>query len=428
MVKTKKETVFPVQGPKGMHDILPADQPWWDRVNKIAFDLADYYNFLRIETPIIERAEIYEAGVGETSDIVEKQMFGLVKTGNDRYVLRPEATAAIARAYIEHGLQQLGQPLKLFWAGPLFRHEQPQAGRLRQFHQLDFEIISNDDDPVYDAQTALVGFRILEELKIKNVCVIINTIGCKNCRPAFRRELKEYFGEKKDELCADCVRRLAENPLRILDCKKEKEQELKQSAPIIIDHLCAPCHDHFKTVLEYLDELALPYELDHSLVRGLDYYTKTVFEFMSEGVSFALGGGGRYDYLIELLGGKQTPAVGCAMGVERIIEAMKLQGITISPRTKQRVFLAHIGDLAKRKSLSLVEQLREAHIGVYEALGKDSLKAQLRMADKLGAPLALIFGQKEAFEESVIVRNLKTGAQETIPLKKIGEVVKRKLK
>lgn len=428
MASKKVPSIFPVHGPKGMHDILPADQAVWEKVRKAAHELAECYNFLRIDTPLVERAELFEAGAGETSDIVEKQMFTLTKTGKDRHVLRPEATAPIARAYIEHGLSHLGQPLKLWWEGALFRYEQPQAGRLRQFHQIDFEILSNDDDPIYDAQVMLACFRLLEELKIKDISISVNTIGCKQCRPGFKKELKEYFTEHKNDLCADCKRRLQTNPLRILDCKEEKEKELKKEAPLVIDHLCNHCHNHFKLVLEYLDELKLPYALDHYLVRGLDYYTKTVFELNVEGVSFALGGGGRYDYLIELLGGKSTPAVGAALGVERLIETMKMKEIAINSRPKQKVFLAHIGDLAKKKSLTLIERLRDVNISVYEVLGKSSLKAQLRTADKMNAPLALIFGQKEAFEESVIVRNLTTGAQETIPLAKIGEAIKHKLK
>ena len=417
-----------IQSPKGMHDILPQDQPLWEKVRKIAREIADFYNFVRLDTPILERAEVFERAVGEATDIVEKQMFFLQAKSKERLVLRPERTGALARAYIEHGLSQLGSPFRVYADGSMFRYEQPQAGRFREFHQIDFDIISNEDDPIYDAQVILVFCRLLGALKIKNPTVVINTIGCKNCRPPYRKELQNYYKNFKTSLCSDCLRRLEINPLRLLDCKQEKCAELKKDAPIIIDHLCASCHNHFKAVLEYLEELSLPYNLDHHLVRGLDYYTKTVFEVIAQGVDFSLGGGGRYDYLIEMLGGRSSPAVGWAAGIERIIEGLKSENINLGIKSKPKVFLIHIGDLAKKKSLLLIEELRKAGIPVTESLAKESLKAQLRVADKIGSPLALIFGQKEAFEESVIMRDLKSGLQETVPLKKLAETIKKKLR
>jgi len=382
---------------------------------------------LRIDTPIAEPAELFSRSVGADTDVVEKQMFFL-DTKGEALVLRPEATASIARAYIQHGLSHLNHPLKLYFEGPLFRYEQPQAGRFRQFHQADFEIISNEDDPVYDAQVMLASFRLLEELKVKNVAILVNTIGCRTCRVPYKKELIEYYKDKVKQLCADCVRRFKVNPLRLLDCKNEGCVELKKDAPVIIDHLCHYCHNHYKAVLEYLEELKLPYVLDHYLVRGFDYYSKTVFEFTAEGMSFALGGGGRYNYLIEMLGGKNAPAVGAALGIERIFETLKARGVSIALKAKPKIFLVSIGSLAKKRSLSLVERLREAGIDVIESLGKESLKAQLRMADKLSSPLALILGQREAFEEAIIIRDLKTGAQETIPQKKLAESVRKRLK
>lgn len=417
-----------IQSAKGMHDILPADAPVWERVRRAVKEIAEFYNFARIETPAVERAELFERAVGETTDIVEKQMFALERRGADRYVLRPEATAGIARAYLEHGLSHLGSPLKLYTDGSFFRYEQPQAGRFREFHQANFEIISQDADPIYDVQIIGVTVRLLGELKLKDVTVSVNTIGCKVCRVAYRRELKTYCEARKNGLCKDCKRRLAVNPLRILDCKEEAEQKLKAEAPIIIDHLCAACHSHFRTVLEYLDELGLPYTLDHYLVRGLDYYTKTVFELLVPDAAFSLGGGGRYDYLIGALGGREAPAVGAALGIERIIEVLRLRNVSIAPKPRPKLFLIHIGELAKKKSLRIIEALREQGIPVRESLGRESLKAQLKLADKMGSPLALIFGQKEAFEETIILRNLESGAQETVPLMKMAEAIRRKLK
>ena len=427
MVKVKKNKPPEIQSPKGMHDILPIDQPLWEKVRRITKDIADAYNFFRLDTPILEKAELFERSVGAVTDIVEKQMFFVQSKSKERLVLRPERTSALARAYIEHGLGQLGSPLRIYADGPMFRYEQPQAGRYRQFHQIDFDIISSEDDPIYDTQVILVFFRLLESLKLKGIKVATNSIGCKNCRPPYKKQLQHYYKSFKSELCPDCVRRLDINPLRLLDCKEEKCREIRNDAPIMIDHLCNHCHNHFKMVLEYLDELVLPYNLDHYLVRGLDYYTETVFEIMCEGVSHALGGGGRYDYLIDLLGGKSSPAVGGALGVERVVELIKSQNINLGLRAKPKIFLIHIGELAKKKSLALLEGLRKSDIQVTESLGKESLKAQLRAADKFGSPLALIFGQREAFEESVIIRDLKSGIQETVPLKKVEEVIKKKL-
>lgn len=409
-----------------MHDILPDDQPLWERLRKHLRDIADTYNFFRIDTPIVEAAGLFEHSVGAGTDVVEKQMFRL-DTKEGSYVLRPEGTAPVARAYIEHGLSHFMQPMKLWYEGQMFRYEQPQAGRFREFHQAGFEIISSEDDPLYDVQVLLASYRLFEHMKLKDVTVALNTIGCRTCRVPYRRELQEFYKDKVRLLCPDCVRRFKINPLRLLDCKEEQCVAIKREAPVIIDHLCHACHNHYKAVLEYVEELKIPYVLDHYLVRGFDYYAKTVFEFMIEGHA-ALCGGGRYNYLIELLGGRATPAVGAAFGIERIIRAVKERGIQFGGKTRPRPFFVSIGALAKKRGLSIIEQLRGEGLEIAETLGKESLKAQLRSADKFGSPLALIFGQKEAFEETIIVRDLKTGAQETVPLAKVAETVKRSLK
>ena len=411
-----------------MHDIVPADFPYWEKISKAHRDIADFYNFVPIETPVVEPLELYERTTGTATDIVEKQMFLIKARGSLELALRPEFTPGLARAYIEHGMSHLGSPLKLFTSGPLFRHEQPQAGRYRQFHQIECDIFSLENDPIYDAQVILVLSRILESLRIKDVIISINSIGCRDCRPGYRKDLTQYYKSKKGSLCADCVRRLETNPLRLLDCKEEGCVALRKNAPIMIDHLCKACHDHFKLTLEYLDELKLGYVLDHYLVRGLDYYTNTVFEIVPQAGGSSLGGGGRYDYLVEDLGGKKTAAVGWAAGVERVIEYMKTQGITVASRTKTKPFFIYIGDLAKRRSLTLIEELRRADIDILESLGRESLKAQLRNADKFQSPIALIFGQKEAFEETIIIRDLKAGVQETVPLARMVESVKKKLR
>ncbi len=408
-----------------MHDILPQDQWLWDRVRNEVKSLAEYYSFERIDTPLIEKAELFEKGVGQATDIVEKQMF-FVKASKDRLVLRPEGTAPVVRSYIEHGLSHMPQPAKLYYLGPMFRHEQPQEGRFRQFYQAGFEVLGGDNNPVYDAQIILACYRLLEGLKITKLDIQINTIGCKTCRPNYRRRLVEYF--KSKDICRDCRRRLSSNPLRLLDCKDKKCEACIKEAPTILDNLCHICNTHFKAVLEFLNELQLPYTLNHCLVRGLDYYNRTVFEIFAEGFDSALASGGRFDYLAEQLGGRPTVAVGGAAGMERLIAAMKVREVKPLARQKAKAFLIHIGSVAKRKSLVLIEELRKAGIKTKEALSKDSLKAQLKQADKEGAALALIFGQKEAFEGSIIIRDLESGAQETVPLDKFVAEVKRKLK
>ena len=358
-------------------------------------------------------------------------MFTLKTKGGYYLALRPENTAGIIRAYLEHSLGRVSQPIRLFYLGPFFRYERPQAGRYRQFHQIGFEIIGSDDDPLYDAQIILASHRLIEELKIKQLVIQLNSIGCRNCRPNYKRKLQEYYKKHEGKVCKDCKYRIDANPLRLLDCKNSECAEIKAGAPIMMNYLCAACRNHFKSVLEYLDELGLSYTLNSYLVRGLDYYTRTVFEISSDAdPNFAFGGGGRYDYLGEILGGRKTPlpAVGSALGVERLIEIMKAQGIPGISRPRAKVFLIQIGDPAKKKALGLIEKFRSANIRVMESLGRESLKGQLKSADKEGVDLALLLGQREVFEESIIIRDMKSGNQETVPIPKVVEEVRKRLK
>ncbi len=420
---------------KGTHDILPSEQYIWEKIRKEIRDVAETYSFSRIDTPIIENLDLFQRGVGEATDIVEKQMFTLTTKGGDKLVLRPEGTSAIARAYIQHGLSHVGQPLKVYYEGPFFRYENPQAGRYRQFHQAGFEIIGGENDPIYDVQVMLANLRLLESLKLKNISIHVNSIGCKTCRPIYKKKLLSYYKSKKKEICKDCNRRMNDNPLRLLDCKDEKCEVVKKSAPIMIDDLCATCRRHFKEVLEYAEELKLPYQINPFVVRGLDYYNRTVFEFFTEinnaegekSLSLALGGGGRYDYLFEIFGQRSTPAVGAALGLERIAEVIKSLKINIPVRQKNKVFLIVIGIEAKKRGMSLVEEFVKSGINISESMGKNSLGAQLKAADKEGAVLALILGQKEVFKESIIIRDMKTGVQETILLKKVVAEIKRRV-
>ena len=411
-----------------MHDILPEDQQYYQKIYSTASEIADFYGFQKIDTPILEDAELFSRGVGLTTDIVEKQMYAFKTRGGDYLALRPEFTAAFSRAYMEHGMFNLPQPVKLFTFGPLFRYERPQLGRFRQFHQIDLEAFG-EGSSVIDAQIIQIFYNILKELKFKNIVIEINSIGDNQCRPYYKKLLTNYLKARENSLCSDCRRRIRENPLRVLDCKEEKCQPVKAQAPQLIDHLCEGCKTHFKQVLEFLDEIELPYRLNPYLVRGLDYYTKTVFEFFEDtdtGKNLgALVGGGRFDGLAKILGGKDTPACGAAAGVERLVQVLKERIKDISP-VKKNIFLAQLGDLAKRKSLRLYEDFRKSKILIAESLSKDSLKTQLRSADRLGASYTLILGQREALEGTVIVRDMKTGRQDTIKIDKVvGEIKKR---
>jgi len=423
------------QSPTGMHDILSEDQKYFQKIYDVVEEIADFYNFKKIETPILEETELFSRGIGLATDIVQKQMFSFRTRGGDSLTLRPEGSAPIVRAYIEKGMQNLPQPVKLWYFGPYFRYEKPQLGRYRQFWQFGFEVLG-EENPVIDAQIIQIFYNILKELKLKNLIVEVNSIGDSACRPYYKKLLMSYLKSRAESLCADCRKRLKQNPLRILDCKDEKCQRIVSQGPQIVDHLCEECHQHFKEVLEFLEEIELPYHLNPYLVRGLDYYTKTVFEIFSEEKprepleisKNALAGGGRYDALVKVLGGRDTPAVGGAAGIERMVSLMKEKAIRFPKEKEPQIFLAQLGSLAKRKSLKLIEDFREERIPISESLGRDSLKAQLKTADKIGAKYTLILGQKEALEGTIIVRDMTSGRQETVKLEKIVKEMEKRLK
>jgi histidyl-tRNA synthetase len=424
------------QRPSGMRDILPDEQKYIEKILRTSQEVVDFYGFKRIDTPILEETELFSKGTGQTTEIVQKQMYSLRTKGGDYLTLRPEFTPGTARAYIEHGMKNLPQPVKFYSYGPLFRYEHSQAGRYRQFHQFNLEVIG-EGDAVIDAQIIQIFYNILSELKLKNLIIEINSIGDPQCRSYYKKILTSFLRSRESLLCPDCRRRVRENPLRVLDCKEEKCQKVIAQAPQIIDHLCEDCHKHFKSVLEYLDEIELPYRLNPYLVRGLDYYTKTVFEiFMEEPQKpgqemmprIALVGGGRYDNLLKLLGGEETKASGGSMGMERVIIALKNKEIKFPKETEPSVFLAQIGNMAKRKGLKLLEEFRKANIEVAESFGKDSLKAQLKIADKIGAKYTLLLGQKEALENSILIRDMANGKQESVKLEKTVKEMKKRLK
>ncbi|PIR44280.1 histidine--tRNA ligase [Candidatus Wolfebacteria bacterium CG10_big_fil_rev_8_21_14_0_10_31_9] len=426
--KQKKEKKITFQSPKGMHDILPEDQVIWEKIRQTAKSTAEFYNFSRIDTTLVESAELFERGVGADTDIVGKEMYFLKTKGNEKLVLRPEGTAPVVRAYYEHGLSRIGHPVKLYYIGPMFRYEQPQHGRFRMHHQIGFEILGGESDPIYDAQAITTSYRFLEEVKIKNINVHINSIGCAKCRPPYQRKLESYYKKYKKKICKDCQRRVDSNSLRLLDCKEEKCQPIKEGAPIMLDYLCHFCKEHFKKTLEYLDEIKIPYFINNYLVRGLDYYNRTVYEMFSEEFTFTIASGGRYDYLAETLALGKLSAVGGSIGIERVIEILKSKEKTISSKILPKIFFIHIGDEAKKKGLTLIEEFKKTGIKVSESFGRESLKSQLRVADKEKVEFVLILGQKEVFEESIIIRDMRNGVQENVPLHKVVGEVKRKIK
>ncbi|MDR3559274.1 MAG: histidine--tRNA ligase [Candidatus Pacebacteria bacterium] len=415
---------------RGMKDILPTDQPYWDQARRVTERLARDYGFSRIDIPLVEYANLFERSIGEGTDIVEKEMYAFTTKGNDKVVLRPEFTAGICRSYIQHGMSVLAKPVKLFSFGPLYRYDRPQEGRQREFYQADFESFG-EIDPILDAQMIQIASRIVQSLGIKSVQIQVNSIGCPVCRKDYRALLVSYLESKKNKLCQDCKRRMYVNPLRVLDCKEDKCAQVAAAAPQSVDHLCDDCRNHFKTLLEYLDELDLPYIINPRLVRGLDYYTKTVFEIWSgseDGRKSSLGGGGRYDKLIKTMGGEDTPAIGFALGIERLILEMKRVQAKPYKAPKPKVFLAQLGALAKKKSLRLFSEMERNGILVAESFGRGSLKSQLKVANRLGVEITLILGQKETLDGTVIVKNMSTGVQETVSTDKMVDLIKKKLK
>lgn len=402
--------------PTGTQDLLPAEQPYWEYVTSSAAMMARRFGYERIETPIFETTALFARGVGGATDIVEKEMYSFRDKGDHPLTLRPEFTAGVVRAYIENGLHTLPKPVKLFSLGPIFRYERPQAGRFRQFHQFNAEIFGVQD-PIADLESMLLAWELYAGWDFKGLSFQLNSTGCPVCRPGFGAALREYYQSRLHDICEDCKRRLETNPLRVLDCKQERCQPVIAGAPQSIAHLCEDCATHFASLRSYLDALARPYTINPRLVRGLDYYTKTVFEVWAEGIGAqaAVCGGGRYDGLIELLGGRPTPAVGFAAGLERIILVMKAQGLTPPALSVPPVFVAYAADAARPVAIRLLVDLRAAHIGAQIAMG-GSLKAQLRQADKAQARFVFIIGEEELARGEVNLKDMAAGTQTTIAL------------
>lgn len=424
--KQRKRVLVPSLS--GMHDILPQDQGYYRKFQEIAEKLSSLYNFQRIDTPVLERAELFIKGTGAITDIVQKEMYTFRTKGGDWVALRPEGTPPVVRAYLEHGMISWIQPVKLYYFGPFFRHESPQAGRYREFRQFGLEVIG-EKDPSVDVEVIALSYNIVSKVGIKKLIVEINSIGCKKCHSRFKKNLVRYLEKRQIGLCQNCRQRIKSNPLRLLDCKEEKCQLLIQTAPQIIDYLCQECHNHFKNVLEYLEEIRIPYNLNPYLVRGLDYYNRTVFEIIEEGdkKKTTLVGGGRYDGLVKIFSRRDIPGCGSAIGVERVLNKLKSEEVK-TEQEKPQIFLAQIGELAKKKSLKILEDLRKANIKAEGALGKSNLKSQLSIADKLGIKIVLILGQKEVIENRILVRDMKRGQQDLVRIENLIPKIKKFIK
>ncbi|MEI6400237.1 MAG: histidine--tRNA ligase [bacterium] len=415
--------------PRGMRDISGDTYYQFQGFFEKAQEVAMYYGFKPYETPMLEFEEVFTGTIGEGTDIVDKEMYTLRTKGGDKLALRPEHTASLMRAYIEHGMQSMPQPLMWYQYGPTFRHDNPQKGRYRQFYQFDLDVLGSEKS-IVDALVIKTAITILEEAGAKNLTVDINSIGDKDCRNAYVRELTNYYKKHIDKLPAVDKERLKTNPLRILDSKEEKTKEINEDAPAAVASLCPACKRHFKEVLEYLESMEVNYTINKNLVRGLSYYTRTVFEIIEVGdentPSMAIAGGGRYDYLAKNLGAKKDiPAMGMAIGVDRIVEAPWYAKLAPRIMKKPKFYFIQLGFEAKLKSLNVLEILRKAHIPIMQELSKDSLGAQLGVAEKSEVPYALILGQKEALEDAVIVRDMTTRSQETIKIAKLAEYLKK---
>jgi histidyl-tRNA synthetase len=418
----------PINSVKGMRDIIGDQYYQFQGFFEKAQEVAVYYGFKPIDTPIVEQEEVFTSSIGVGTDIVDKEMYVLKTKGGDRLALRPEHTAGLMRSYIENGMQSLPQPVLLYSYGPVFRHDNPQKGRYRQFFQFDLDILGSEKS-ILDALAIRAVWTILEEAGAKDLSVDINSIGDKECRQSYIRELTSYYKKNINSLAPIDRERLKTNPLRILDSKEEKTIILNENAPNILSNLCPSCKKHFKEVLEYLEEMGIPYNINKCLVRGLSYYSRTVVEIMIEdeetGKKVTIAGGGRYDYLAKNLGSKKdVPAMGISIGVDRIIEAPWFNKLCPRILKKPKIYFIQIGFDAKLKSLNVIEILRKGKIPIAQSISKDNLSSQLANAEKLGMNYAIIFGQKEALEDSVIVRDMSNRSQDTVKLPKLLEYVK----
>jgi histidyl-tRNA synthetase len=409
------------RAPRGTSDILPQEQRYWRYVEARAMALGQRYGYGRLDTPVFEQTSLFVRGVGQGTDIVEKEMYSFQDRGGDSVTLRPEGTAPACRAYLEHGMHNLPQPVRLYYFSPAFRYERPQAGRFRQHNQFGVEALG-DGDPSVDAEVVEMAWQLMKELGLSDLTLLLNSIGDSQCRPAYLEHLKGYYASRTQDLCQDCRQRLERSPLRLLDCKQETCIAMALEAPKTTDHLCSECRGHWERLLSYLQRLDIPFREEHRLVRGLDYYTRTVFEIQppEQGAQSTICAGGRYDGLIQELDGPPTPGIGFAAGMERMVLNLKRQEVPVPKEDSIKAVVVYLGDTAKEEALSLASGLRREGIGAVLAPAGRSLRAQLRYANSLEAPYALILGEDEMKRGSVVLRDMAKGEQREVPVQGVA--------
>lgn len=402
---------------KGTKDVLPKDVHKNQYIEATALDIASKFGYKEIRTPVFEHTELFQRGVGDTTDVVQKEMYTFDDKGGRSITLRPEGTAGAVRSFLENGLCNEALPQKVCYLTSCYRYEKPQAGRLREFHQFGVECFGTAS-PLADAEIIALAKSIFDTLGIRDLSLEINSIGCPKCRAEYHKALKEYFASRKDELCDTCKGRLDRNPMRILDCKSPICHEIAQGAPVVIDYLCDECKEHFEKVQKYLDAQNIEYKINPQIVRGLDYYTKTVFEFVSNsiGAQGTVCGGGRYDGLVEELGGQHTASLGFAMGLERLMLLMEAQGCEFPQAEKPDLFIVALGEKATLKALEIAKDMREEGFSALLDLNQRSVRAQMKYADKLGAKFNVVIGDNEVENKIAKLKNMQTGEETEINL------------
>jgi histidyl-tRNA synthetase len=416
-----------IKAVRGVKDILPGEVEKWQFVERVAREVFERYGYAEIKTPIFEPTSLFARSIGEATDIVEKEMYSFEDQGGEKLTLRPEATAGICRAYVEHKLYQQPGFVKCYCIGPMFRYERPQAGRFRQFYQLDVEAIG-EASPVVDAEVLAMLMTFLHQLGLPKLELHLNSLGDAVCRPRYREELKSYIRHHLDRLCPECQRRFERNPLRVLDCKQEGCRAVMRAAPQTMEFLCEACRQHFETLANLLAGVGITYVLDPQLVRGLDYYTRTTFEVLAEGLGAqnSVTGGGRYDGLIEEIGGPPTPGIGFAIGFERLVTVLEHHGLTI-PEPRPQVFVAPLGASALHEAFALTERLRGSGLRAEMGYDEKSLRSQLRRANKLGAAYTVLLGERELAAGKVAVKDMQGGEQEQIALDEVISHLQQRL-
>ncbi len=401
---------------KGMQDIFQPEVRLWQHIEALIRSEMEVFAYREIRTPVLEKTELFVRGVGDGTDIVKKEMYTFSDKGDRSVTMRPEGTASVVRAVNEHGLLNAGEPVsKYYYIGPMFRYERPQKGRLRQFHQFGVECFGSDS-PFVDAEVIQILYNILTKLKLSDISVKLNSIGCPKCRPVFRQSAEKYFGAMKDKLCGECNERINTNPLRIYDCKTPSCKENITGAPVILDHLCADCAGHFESVKKALTQIGVPFVIDARLVRGLDYYTRTAFEVTSKhlGAQDALGGGGRYDDLVSELGGQKTPAIGFGMGIERVVIAVKTQNVDLGLGSGLRAYVVPLSKNESEYAFKLLDILRKADISAQMAVSEKKAGAHFKDAEKAGADFAVIIGEDEIKNGALTVKDLRKRSQQSV--------------